>query len=121
MNRRRQPLPPAEELRARFGLNLSECRKCLGISQHEVSFRAETHMNAISALETGKRLVRIDTFIRLAGALEATPSELTAGILWTPAEQVVVPGGFEAPEDAELAAEVAALRKAARRGRRADG
>jgi hypothetical protein len=78
-------------------------------------------MNAISALELGRRLPRIDTFIRLTGALEGTPSELTAGILWTPAEQVVVPGGFEAPEDAELAAEVAALRKAARQGRRADG
>jgi transcriptional regulator with XRE-family HTH domain len=121
MSHRRQPLPPSEELRARLGINLRECRRRLGISQYEVSFRAETHMNAISALELGKRLPRIDTFIRLAGALEATPSELTAGILWTPAEQVVVPGGFEAPEDAELAAEVAALRKAARRGRRADG
>jgi transcriptional regulator with XRE-family HTH domain len=121
MSRRRQPLPPSDELRARLGINLREGRRRLGISQHEVSFRAEAHMNAISALELGKRLPRIDTFIRLAGALEATPSELTAGILWTPAEQVVVPGGFEAPEDAELAAKVAALRKAARRGRRADG
>jgi hypothetical protein len=55
---------------------------------------------------------RIDTFIRLAGALEAAPNDLVAGILWTPAEAIVTPGGFEVPDDPELTAEVAALREA---------
>lgn len=117
MSRRRQALPPSDELRARFGLNLRECRRRLGASQLELSLRAETHMNAISTLELGQRLPRIDTFIRLAGALEATPNELAAGILWTPAEPVVVPGGFEVPRNQVLSAEVAALRKATPRGR----
>lgn len=104
--------PPTDELRERLGANLRECRKRLGISQEEVSFRAETHATAISALELGERVPRIDTFIRVAGALEATPNELTTGILWTPAEAIVVPGGFEVPEDPALATEVAALKGA---------
>lgn len=118
MSSRRRTLPPSDELRARFGLNLRKHRKRLGVSQLELSLRAETHMNAISTLELGQRLPRIDTVIRMAGALETTPNELTAGILWTPAEQVVVPGGFEVPRNQALSAEVAALRKGTPRGRR---
>jgi len=107
---RRAPLP-SDELRARLGINMRKCRGRLGISQHEVAFRAETHHTLISPLELGQTLPHIDTFIRLAGALEATPDELTAGIIWTPAEPIVVPGTFEVPTDPALAAEVAALRK----------
>jgi transcriptional regulator with XRE-family HTH domain len=110
--RRRDPLPPTDELRERLGGNLRECRQRLGISQHELAFGAETHITAISPLELGQKLPRIDTFIRLAGALEAAPNDLVAGILWTPAEPIVTPGGFEIPDDPELAAEVAALREA---------
>lgn len=84
----------------------------MGISQHELSSRAETHITAISPLELGQKLPRIDTFVRLVGALEATADNLTAGILWTPAEIVVVPGGFDVPSDPTLEAEVAALREA---------
>jgi hypothetical protein len=52
--------------------------------------------------------------------LEATPNELVAGILWTPAETVVAPGDFEVPSDPALGAEAAALREAsvARRRRK---
>jgi transcriptional regulator with XRE-family HTH domain len=110
--RRRGPLPPTDELRERLGGNLRECRQRLGISQHELAFRAATHITAISPLELGQKLPRVDTFIRLAGALEAVPNDLVAGILWTPAEPIVTPGGFEIPDDPELAAEVAALREA---------
>lgn len=116
--RRRGPLPPSDELRERLGINLRESRKRLGISQHELSFRAETHITAISPLELGQKLPRIDTFIRLAGALEVAPGSLTAGILWTPAEAVVTPGNFDVPNDPALTAEVAALQEAAPSRRR---
>lgn len=116
--RRRGPLPPTDELRARLGINMRECRMRLGISQHELGFRAEVHPNAISPLELGQTLPRIETFIRLAGALEARPNDLVAGIIWTPAEAVVVPGDFEVPSDPELAAEAAKLREASSRARR---
>lgn len=118
---RRTSQPPPDELRERLGANLRAHRERLGISQEEVSIRAETHRNSVSALELGRKLPRIDSFIRLAGALEATPSELTAGILWMPAEAIVVSGGFEVPEDAALAAEVAGLRERTLRGRRQAG
>jgi len=99
---------------------MRERRKRLGISQWELSFRAETGLTSVSPMELGQKLPRIDTFIRLAGALEVTPNALTAGILWTPAEATVIPGSFDVPEDRQLEAEVAALRKGVHgfRGRR---
>jgi transcriptional regulator with XRE-family HTH domain len=116
--RRRVPLPPTDELRARLGVNVRTCRKRLGISQHELGFRAEVHPNAISPLELGQKLPQIETFIRLASALEATPNDLVAGILWTPAEAVITPGDFDVPSDPELAAEATRLREASSAGRR---
>ena len=95
-------------------MNLRCRREQLGISQHELAFRAEAHIGSISPLELGERLPRITTFIKIAGAVEATPNELTAGILWTPAEATIVPGGFEVPEDLALKEEAALLREAER-------
>jgi transcriptional regulator with XRE-family HTH domain len=112
-------MPPSDELRERFGVNLRECRRRLGISQYELAFRSEIALGSISLLELGKKLPRIDSFIRLAGALEVTPNELAVGIQWMPAEVVATPGSFDVPEDPKLAAEVATLRStAAGRGRR---
>lgn len=117
--RPKPPIPPSDEMKERFGVNLRECRKRLGISQHELSFRAEMGLSAVSLLERGLKQPRIDTVIRLAGALKVTPNELVAGIQWMPAEVVATPGSFAVPDDSELAAEVAALRStAAGRGRR---
>jgi len=116
--RRRRPAPPSDELRERLGLNLRNARERLGISQHELASRAETHVTAISPLELGQKIPRLATFIRLAGALEMTPSELTAGILWTPAEAIVVPGSFDVPSNPTLEAEAAALRQARPRRRK---
>jgi transcriptional regulator with XRE-family HTH domain len=118
MWRRRVALPPSDGLRAKLGVNVRDCRKRLGISQHDLGFRAEVHPNAISPLELGQTMPQIETFIRLAGALEATPNDLVAGILWTPAEAVVVPGDFDVPSDPELAAEAAKLREASAPGKR---
>lgn len=115
--KRRRQAPPSDELRERFGLNLRSARERLGISQDEVASRAEAHVTAVSPLELGQKLPRLATFIRLAGALEQTPNELTTGILWTPAEAIVVPGGFDVPSDPDLEAEAAALRQAQARRR----
>lgn len=122
MSARRTPLPASDELRARLGINLRKHRERLGISQHELAFRAEIHVTAISPLELGQKLPRIDTFIRLAGALAATPNELAAGIAWTPAEQIMAPGGFEVPSDPALSTEISELRETGpHRGRRRSG
>jgi len=117
---RRRPAPPSDTLRERLGLNVRSAREQLGISQHELAARAETHITAISPLELGQKLPLLATFIRVAGALEQTPSELTAGILWTPGETIVVPGRFDVPSDSDLEAKAAALRES-RPARRASG
>jgi transcriptional regulator with XRE-family HTH domain len=116
-------MPPSDEVRERFGINLRQGRKQLGVTQYEIAFRAEVALPAVGLFELGKKIPRIDTFIRLAGAVERNPSELIAGILWIPGEVVATPGNFDVPEDPDLAAEVAKLRAGARkfRGKGAKG
>jgi transcriptional regulator with XRE-family HTH domain len=68
----------------RFGENLARCRRRAGMSQEELGVRASLHRTEISLLERGTRLPRIDTAIKLAGALELPLSELIEGIDWSP-------------------------------------
>ena len=70
----------------RFAANLVRCRRRVGISQEELADRASLHRTAIGLLETGERVPRVDTLMKLAGALEVDPLELLAGIEWQPAE-----------------------------------
>lgn len=74
------------EIAARFGENLVRCRKRAGISQEELGFRASLHRTEIGMLERGIRLARIDTLVKLAGALDIAPGELLDGLDWTPAD-----------------------------------
>lgn len=67
-----------------FGKNLSRCRKRAGLSQEELAVRASLHRTEIGLLERGERLPRIDTAIKLAGALGVPPAELIEGIDWSP-------------------------------------
>jgi transcriptional regulator with XRE-family HTH domain len=72
------------EIAARFGENLVRCRKGANLSQEELGFRASLHRTEIGQLERGVRLARIDTLIKLAGALSVSPLELLDGMDWTP-------------------------------------
>ena len=74
----------ALNIAARFGGNLARCRKHAGLSQDELSVRASLHRTEISQLERGLRLARVDTLIKLIGALEVPADELLAGIGWDP-------------------------------------
>lgn len=69
-------------LAERFGRNLAACRRRVGISQEEVSFRASLHRTAVGQIERGERLPRIDTLMKLAGALEVEPAVLLDGLRW---------------------------------------
>ena len=83
-----------------FGNNLRYCRRRVDFSQEEVGFRASLHRTEIGLLERGERVPKIDTLMKLAGALSVPPGELLADIEWTPGS--VTRGGFEltpAPED----------------------
>jgi transcriptional regulator with XRE-family HTH domain len=72
------------EIATAFGRNLSRSRKRAGMSQEELAVRASLHRTEIGLLERGERLPRIDTAIKLAGALSIEPAELLAGIEWSP-------------------------------------
>jgi transcriptional regulator with XRE-family HTH domain len=72
------------DIAARFGENLSRCRKRADLSQEELSVRASLHRTEISQLERGLRIARIDTLIKLARSLEVSADELLAGMGWDP-------------------------------------
>jgi transcriptional regulator with XRE-family HTH domain len=76
----------SEDVAIRFGQNLRRCRRVAGLSQEELGERASLHRTEIGMLEKGQRVARIDTMIRLAGAMAIPPEELVAGIFWTPGE-----------------------------------
>lgn len=79
----------------RFGENLAHRREAAGLSQEEVGFRASVHRTEISGLERGLRVPRIDTLVKLAGALGVEPAALLDGIVWTPA--TLRPGASSSP------------------------
>lgn len=76
----------SEKVAFRFGENLRRCRLLSGLSQEELGERASLHRTEIGKLEKGNRVARIDTLIRLAGAMAIRPEELVQGIQWTPAQ-----------------------------------
>lgn len=76
----------------RFGENLRRERTRLGVSQEELSLRADVHRTEVSQIERGLRVPRVDTLIRLAGSLEIAPGDLLEGLKWVPG--TVTPGGF---------------------------
>ena len=78
-----------------FGENLVLQRRRARLSQEEVAFRASLHRTEIGMLERGLRLARIDTVVKLAGALEIDAGLLFNGLAWTAGSNIV--GGFSAP------------------------
>lgn len=94
------------EVAERFGRNLLRARRRSGLSQEEVAIRATLHRTEVGMLERGIRLPRVDTLIKLAGAIEADPGELLEGLDWQPAIPSV--GGFRvAPIEDESGSESA--------------
>jgi len=93
-------------LRRRFGENLIRLRSRVDLSQEETAERAGLHKTEISLLERGLRLPRLDTVIKLAGAIEAEPCELLTGMVYR-AGRVQrgewVRQGPSAPDDAQPA------------------
>jgi transcriptional regulator with XRE-family HTH domain len=80
----------------RFGANLRRCRRRAGLSQEQAAVRASLHRSAIGLLERGERVARVDTLVKLMGALEADPDELLAGLEWLPGQ--VHSGRFSTPD-----------------------
>ena len=91
---------PAE----RFAANLRMLRAEADLTQETLALRGGIHRTQISLMESGQRLPRLDTLVKLAGALEVTVGELADGISWTPSENrsgaFVVAGRNRAGDDA---------------------
>lgn len=75
-----------------FGLNLRRERERLGVSQEELSLRADVHRTEISQLERGKRVARVDTLMKLCGSLGIDSGNLLDGFSWKPGARA--PGSF---------------------------
>jgi transcriptional regulator with XRE-family HTH domain len=79
------PVPaPDPGLRQAFGENVKRQRRLADLSQDELSLRCELNRTEISQLERGMRLPRLDTILKLLSGLEALPSELLEGMVWSP-------------------------------------
>jgi transcriptional regulator with XRE-family HTH domain len=86
----------SEEVAVKFGRNLWRCRRRASMSQEELGALASLHRTEIGMLEHGTRLARVDTLMKLAGALSISPMELLEGIHWTPG--TAAEGGFAISE-----------------------
>jgi transcriptional regulator with XRE-family HTH domain len=84
----------------RFGENVLRIRQARKLSQENLAERAAIHRTQISLLESGRRQPRLDTLMKLAGALEVPLSALVEGISWRPA--VTDAGEFSVSDPPEL-------------------
>jgi transcriptional regulator with XRE-family HTH domain len=78
----RKPGPEAAKASRQLGQNLVEFRRRVGLSQQGTAERAGLHRTEISLIERGQRLPRLDTIVKLAGALKVEPCALLKGMAW---------------------------------------
>jgi transcriptional regulator with XRE-family HTH domain len=81
----------------RFGKNLARHRRASGLTQEELALRASVHRTQVGLLEAGQRQPRIETLVKLAGALSVDSCTLLEGIAWVP--PATDTGHFELKED----------------------
>jgi transcriptional regulator with XRE-family HTH domain len=86
-----------------FGKNLARCRRRTKLSQEELGVRASLHRTAVGQLERGERVARVDTLVKLAGALDIPPGELLEGLHWTPGGTML--GQFKIRDDDQSSVE----------------
>lgn len=72
------------EIAEHFGRNLLKARRRTMLSQERLGALAGLHRTEIGLLENGRRVAKVDTLVKLAGALEEDPAVLLAGMRWLP-------------------------------------
>lgn len=65
-----------------LGQNLVSAREKRGLSQNATAERAGLHRTEVSLIERGQRVTRLDTIVKLAGAVEVDPCALLEGMAW---------------------------------------
>lgn len=90
------PDPEAESgLASRLGENVRLVRAGVHISQEELGYRADVHRTQISLIESGRRLPRVGTVLKLAAGLEIDLVTLLDGIAYRPRFYSAERGAFE--------------------------
>jgi transcriptional regulator with XRE-family HTH domain len=74
--------PQTTEASRAFGQNLVRLRERAGLSQEGAADRAGLHRTHVAMIEAGQRLPRLDTIVKLGGAVGVEPCELLAGLAW---------------------------------------
>ena len=85
------------DIARQFGANVNRARMRAGVSQEDLAVRASLHRTEIGLLERGERLPRLDTALKLAGALGVPFADLIEGIEWRAGS--VQRGGFDVSSD----------------------
>jgi transcriptional regulator with XRE-family HTH domain len=66
--------------RIELGKSVRKRRLALGLSQEALAERADLHWTYIGGIERGERNVSLVNIVKVAHALDVTPSKLLAGI-----------------------------------------
>jgi transcriptional regulator with XRE-family HTH domain len=82
------------DIAARFAENLVVLRGRASISQGRTAERSGLHITEVGLLERGLRLPRLDTIVKLAGALDVEPCVLLAGMKWCLGQSEQLPGAY---------------------------
>jgi DNA-binding XRE family transcriptional regulator len=77
-----------------FGRKLLAARLRAELTQEALGYLSSVHRTEISQLELGNHVPRLDTVIKIAGALKIEPCELMADVRWTPPPVGPAGGGF---------------------------
>jgi transcriptional regulator with XRE-family HTH domain len=83
-----------DDVARRFGENVERERKKKKprLTQERLAEQASIDRTHVSQVEAGKRSVRLETLVKLAGALDVEPAELLDGLRWVP--PTTKPGRF---------------------------
>lgn len=78
----KQKGPQAAQASRLLSQNLIRFRERAGLSQQGTADRAGLHRTHVAMIEEGRRLPRLDTIVKLGGALEVEPCALLMGMAW---------------------------------------
>jgi transcriptional regulator with XRE-family HTH domain len=67
-----------------FGIKLSAAREKAQLTQEELGHLSTVNRSEISQLELGRHTPRLDTVVKLAGALNVEPCELIGNLRFRP-------------------------------------
>jgi transcriptional regulator with XRE-family HTH domain len=92
----------SEIVAERFGENLRRVRRREGLSQEQLAVRDSLHRTEVGKVERAGLVCRIDTLVRLTGAMAVPPGGLLRGIDWVPGPEpsgafVLGAGSWPAP------------------------